>query len=56
MVPRAVDLCVPLGGEVSLVEHCCESMVRQVTWKCDQHPDPSDCPDMLIGRVQDRGV
>ncbi|MFC6539650.1 DUF6980 family protein [Nonomuraea salmonea] len=41
---------------MSLVEHCCESMVRQVTWKCDQHPDPSDCPDMLIGRVQDRGV
>ncbi|MDX3105597.1 DUF6980 family protein [Nonomuraea angiospora] len=33
---------------MSLAEHCCESMVRQVTWKCDQHPNPSDCPDMLI--------
>ncbi|MGW2145193.1 DUF6980 family protein [Nonomuraea bangladeshensis] len=40
---------------MSLAEHCCESMVRQVTWKCDQHPDSSDCPDMLI-RFDERFV
>ncbi|MEV6038259.1 hypothetical protein AB0L65_44420 [Nonomuraea sp. NPDC052116] len=31
-----------------MVEHSCESMVRQVTWECDQHADPFDCPDALI--------
>ncbi|MFI7043936.1 DUF6980 family protein [Streptosporangium sandarakinum] len=29
-------------------EHCCESMIRQVTWHCDDHEDPFDCPDALV--------
>ncbi|MGW7258388.1 DUF6980 family protein [Streptomyces sp. NPDC054834] len=32
-----------------MTEHCCEAMTRQVNWLCDQHPDPFDCPDALIG-------
>lgn len=31
-----------------MVEHCCESMARQVTWECDHHANPFDCPDALI--------
>ncbi|WP_431899346.1 DUF6980 family protein [Nonomuraea sp. bgisy101] len=30
-------------------EHCCELMTRQVTWRCDDHEDPFDCLDILIG-------
>jgi hypothetical protein len=48
ILSRIVDLCVPSGGEVSVVEHRCESMVRQVTWACDRHADPFVCPDALI--------
>jgi hypothetical protein len=30
---------------------CCEIMRSQMNWKCEQHTDPIDCPDALIGRV-----
>ena len=29
--------------------HCCEEMRLQVELVCDQHPDPHDCPDALVG-------
>ena len=29
---------------------CCEMMRSQMDWKCDQHTDPAECPDALIGR------
>lgn len=29
--------------------HCCEKMRLQVEMVCDQHPDPSDCPDAVVG-------
>jgi hypothetical protein len=29
-------------------KHCCEQMDHQVNLKCEQHPDPFDCPDNLI--------
>lgn len=33
------------------MEHpCCNSMGRQLAHACEQHPDPYDCPDALIGR------
>ncbi|MCW8831515.1 MAG: hypothetical protein OQK32_08370 [Gammaproteobacteria bacterium] len=30
------------------MKHCCEVMQTQVTHKCEQHPDPFECPDSLI--------
>jgi hypothetical protein len=28
---------------------CCEMMRDQLDWKCDQHSDPAERPDALIG-------
>jgi hypothetical protein len=28
--------------------HCCEMLREQVTYRCDQHPNPFDCADNLI--------
>ena len=28
--------------------HCCDTMTSQVQYKCDQHPNPYDCPDNVI--------
>ncbi|MFC9339754.1 DUF6980 family protein [Streptomyces sp. NPDC057020] len=33
----------------TMTEHCCETMNRLVDVECDQHEDPFDCPDTLIG-------
>lgn len=30
-------------------QHCCMMMTRQVDFACEQHPDPADCPDSLVG-------
>lgn len=30
------------------MEHCCADMKRQLEYKCEQHPNPFDCPDNLI--------
>jgi len=30
------------------MRHCCERMTRQVERTCDQHPDPFDCPRILL--------
>ena len=29
---------------------CCESMLKQVIWKCADHSSLADCPDALVGR------
>ena len=28
--------------------YCCDQMRQQVEHRCEQHPDPSDCPDHLV--------
>jgi hypothetical protein len=30
------------------MEHCCETMRREVERRCEEHPDRFDCPDALI--------
>lgn len=40
-------------------EHCCELMTSQVMWHCDDHEDPFECPDALVGfdvRFQEYGL
>ena len=32
---------------------CCPDMRRNVEHRCEQHGDPSDCPDALVGRFGD---
>jgi len=32
---------------------CCPDMKRNVEHRCEQHRDPSDCPDALVGRFGD---
>lgn len=27
---------------------CCDTMGIQLTQECDQHPDPFDCPDVVV--------
>lgn len=29
-------------------KYCCEDMVYHVTFKCDIHENPFDCPDKII--------
>ena len=29
-------------------EHCCIQMAKAVEYRCQQHPNPFDCPDSLI--------
>ncbi len=29
-------------------KYCCDTMRHQVMYRCDQHPNPFDCPDNLI--------
>lgn len=29
-------------------QFCCEMMQRNVTYRCDEHPSPFDCPDNVI--------
>ncbi len=29
-------------------KHCCPTMQYHVTYRCDQHPNPFDCPDNVI--------
>ncbi|MEA2825622.1 MAG: hypothetical protein QOG43_61 [Actinomycetota bacterium] len=33
------------------LRHCCDLMRSNVEQSCEQHPDPSDCPDNLIAYV-----
>jgi Domain of unknown function (DUF6980) len=28
--------------------HCCATMTAQIAHRCEQHPNPFDCPDALI--------
>ena len=28
--------------------HCCETMAYHATHRCDEHPDPFDCPDNVV--------
>ena len=30
------------------MNHCCKVMQHQIEYRCDQHPDPFDCPDNLV--------
>lgn len=30
---------------------CCQAMEDQVNYRCDQHPDPYDCPDNLVNYI-----
>jgi hypothetical protein len=42
-----------------MTHHCCDAMARQVNRRCDQHDDPFDCPDALVGfsaRFQEYGL
>jgi hypothetical protein len=32
----------------AFMKHCCKEMTEALTFKCDQHDDPFDCPDSLI--------
>lgn len=34
-------------------EHCCYKMDRELGRECQQHPDPFDCPDRVIGKFSD---
>ncbi len=29
-------------------KHCCETMQYWAAYECDDHPDPTDCPDNII--------
>ncbi len=29
-------------------KHCCDEMTKRINQRCEQHPDPYDCPDNLI--------
>jgi hypothetical protein len=31
-----------------MTEHCCKRMADAVNYRCDQHPDPFDCPDHIV--------
>lgn len=31
-----------------MTHHCCDTMTRNVTSTCDEHPNRHDCPDCLI--------
>ena len=31
-----------------MTKHCCERMQETVEYRCDEHPNPSDCPDNLV--------
>jgi hypothetical protein len=49
-VERPVQLLVaPAGQEFVMKIHCRETMTRHVNHQCDQHENPFDCPDNLIG-------
>ena len=32
----------------SAVIDCCETMQKQLFHRCNQHPYPQDCPDVLV--------
>ena len=32
----------------SVKKHCCEYMQYHATYRCDQHPNPFDCPDNVV--------
>ncbi len=34
-------------------DYCCERLGSAVEHRCEQHPDPFDCPDHLIWRSED---
>ena len=34
---------------------CCASMLRQLNWKCGNHPSLENCPDALVGRFGQKG-
>ena len=34
---------------------CCQSMLKQLNWKCANHPSLADCPDALVGRFGKQG-
>jgi hypothetical protein len=34
----------------------CVHMAEQATHRCEQHPDPQDCPDVLVRRLPGSGA
>ena len=35
------------------VDHCCSEMKFQVDRRCEDHPDPFDCPDNIVVQVRE---
>ncbi len=35
--------------------YCCEKMQEELSRRCDQHPDPFDCPDNLVYCSEETG-
>ena len=47
------------GTLVHMREHCCAEMTRRVTWRCAEHDDPFECPDVVVifgARFQEYGL
>ena len=36
-------------------EYCCDTMMKQINYKCSHHPNPFDCPDNLIYYNEESG-
>jgi len=59
--PRPSQLILVLCGHDELMRrnrqrastnrerHCCRRLARAVALKCARHPDPTECPDALVG-------
>ncbi|GAB3968757.1 hypothetical protein GCM10029978_038780 [Actinoallomurus acanthiterrae] len=41
-------MSVPETGPADAAEHCCDTMRRQLDWRCHRHTDPYDCADAVI--------
>src|SRR3954454_11418873 len=39
----------------TIIGACCESMLKQLNWKCADHSSLADCPDALVGRFGKAG-
>lgn len=37
--------------ESNAEDFCCSTMGEKVTFKCDEHSDPWDCPDYVIVKI-----
>jgi hypothetical protein len=38
--------------ETDEVHYCCTNLKRNVEHQCEQHADPADCPDALVGQFE----